>query len=667
MTDDAAQTHPKQAARHRRRRGMGWIAALRPSALRRTVAEHRSNRRAVAAAVVAVLALTSVGVAVVAAGMRGATPVRPVPAGDSSTVTPAAIDRPVVADPAAVPATPEALLELLTRLLKPAKTSAPAKSDDGRLRVQIYVDDGRGPGMIRLGISAAETAPPCRPNNDPPVVCHTLPDGSRASIVVVPDNCERRVAVSVYRPSGIRVDVDVASCLEFDGTTNPEGRRALNGDQAVALAADRRWGDAMNRDLVAAGARNFKGVRRTSLPGPAEPAAEPTAPQPIGSVRPGPDPVPVTEGGLQWEDVDGDRGVDYCRRISPAQGRTGRVACTLSAGGAFGRTITSPRLDVGASVGRDWEDVNGDNRTDYCRQIGRTAAGTGRLSCTLFTGTAFGETVTSGEVELGQDVGWAWDDANGDNKVDYCRRLSSVGGVGKIACTLSTGSGFGPTITSGDLDLGQDVGWEWEDANGDDKSDYCRRLSAAGDTSKIACTLSTGSGFGATITSADLDVGQPAGLDWEDANGDDKSDYCRRLGSPGGTGRVACTLSTGSGFGTTITSGDLELGADTGVAWEDTNADKRADYCRLLDDRGRSRLACTPSIGTGFGATVESPPVERGRAAGARWVDFNADQRKDFCRRVEVDGGRGLACTVTTGSGFGATVESAPLEWGFDN
>ncbi|HEX8345349.1 MAG TPA: hypothetical protein VF657_11550, partial [Actinoplanes sp.] len=306
-----------------------------------------------------------------------------------------------------------------------------------------------------------------------------------------------------------------------------------------------------------------------------------------------------------------------------------------------------------------------DNRADYCRRVD-SDAGTGRLACTLFTGTAFGRTVTSAQLAVGQDVGWAWDDANGDNKADYCRRLDPAGGTGRVACTLSTGTGFGSTITSGHLDLGRDAGWEWEDVNGDDNSDYCRRLSGTGSTGRIACTLSTGTGFGSTITSGDLDLGRDAGSEWEDVNGDDKSDYCRRLSGTGSTGRIACTLSTGTGFGSTITSGDLNVGRDAGVAWEDVNGDERADYCRVIGGRD-DRLACTPSTGIGFGVTVTSRAVDRGRGAGVRWVDLNSDERKDFCRRVGGDGGERLACTLTTGTGFGRTVRSAVLDWGFDD
>ncbi|HEX8348287.1 MAG TPA: hypothetical protein VF657_26700, partial [Actinoplanes sp.] len=347
MTDDeASDVHAPASLRHRRTDVVARLSKPRP-----------------AVAAVTALALIAAAAALIIAGWPARTGTAPEAAGDSPAPASAG-DRPV-SDPRRVAATPEALLELLSRLFRPARLSSPARSADGLLRVQTHLDDGRGPGMIRLGVTVESTPSPCRPGDPPDTICRTLPDGSLVSIVTAADNCERRIAVAVHR-GGIRVDLDVASCLEFDGATNPAGRLALTADLAVAVAADGRWGDSMDRELVAAGAKHFPGLRRTAMPQPAQPA-----PTPPPAVVPAPVPAlvvtPVTEGGLQWEDADGDGAVDYCRRVGPARGGTGRVACTLSTGAGFGRTVTSGRLEWGAPAGRDWEDVDGDNRADYCR------------------------------------------------------------------------------------------------------------------------------------------------------------------------------------------------------------------------------------------------------------------------------------------------------------
>ncbi|HEX8630616.1 MAG TPA: hypothetical protein VF755_20850 [Catenuloplanes sp.] len=598
--------------------------------------------------------------------------------GIAAASAPAAAEPAPLADPKRVPATPEAVLELLTQLVRPIKTSNEAKSGDGGLLVQAYLNDAdKGPGMIRLGVRSAPPAgggagaappPRCRPSTEPQRICQTLPNGAKVSIVTVPDNCAQRIAVSVIHPDGIGVAIDIASCLEFDGTTNPAGRIALTADQAVAIAADPRWQRTTDPDLVAAGKRHFPALRRTALPDVGEiPTSQPVG---AGSTTGA---AAVTDGALQWEDVNGDSADDYCRRVGQDNVRTGRVACTLSTKDGFGRTVTSPVLDWGPRAGRDWEDFNGDNRADFCRRIGEPDGATGRIACTLSTGTGFGQTLTSPVLDLGPETGWAWDDANNDNTADYCRRLSPGGASGRVACTLSTGTGFGDTIVSPELDLGSAVGFEWEDVNGDNKTDYCRRLSPGdGATGKVGCTLSTGAGFDDAITSPKLDLGAQTGAAWEDINGDDKADYCRRL-SPrdGASGRVACTLSTGTGFGQTLTSAETDLGPDDAAAtWEDVNGDDRTDYCRRVGGpRGNTQVSCTLSTGTGFGATITSSILDWGQDAGVHWVDVNADQRKDYCRRTGTknEADSRLSCTLSTGTGFGDTVQSPVLDWGLDD
>ena len=105
----------------------------------------------------------------------------------------------------------------------------------------------------------------------------------------------------------------------------------------------------------------------------------------------------------------------------------------------------------------------------------------------------------------------AWVDFDGDTQVDYCRRIAASGtdgAGGRVSCTLSTGSGFGATITSGVTDWGYESGRAWSDFNGDGRADFCRRTGYDNLAhSTVSCTLSTGSGFGATVTSGVTDWG----------------------------------------------------------------------------------------------------------------------------------------------------------------
>ena len=53
-------------------------------------------------------------------------------------------------------------------------------------------------------------------------------------------------------------------------------------------------------------------------------------------------------------------------------------------------------------------------------------------------------------------------DFSGDGKADYCRRVGGTNGVNSfVACTLSTGTGFGKTVLSPVLDWGYDTGRAW--------------------------------------------------------------------------------------------------------------------------------------------------------------------------------------------------------------
>jgi len=92
--------------------------------------------------------------------------------------------------------------------------------------------------------------------------------------------------------------------------------------------------------------------------------------------------------------VDGDRKQDYCRVIGNGYPNS-YAACTLSEGKAFGATLISPSIDWGYPETRQWRDVNGHGKTDFCRIVG---SGRDTLACTFSQGRTrpyFGRTVNS--------------------------------------------------------------------------------------------------------------------------------------------------------------------------------------------------------------------------------------------------------------------------------
>ena len=60
--------------------------------------------------------------------------------------------------------------------------------------------------------------------------------------------------------------------------------------------------------------------------------------------------------------------------------------------------------------------------------------------------------------------------------------------------------------------------------------------------------------------------------------------------------------------------------------------------------------------------------VDWGFDTGRAWVDFNGDAKTDYCRRVGAVNLQTsyLSCTLSTGDGFGKTVQSPVVDWGFD-
>ncbi|WP_250003746.1 hypothetical protein [Actinoplanes sp. M2I2] len=140
-------------------------------------------------------------------------------------------------------ATTGAMLHLLTQLLPAGRTSNAAVSGAGDPHVQIRLDRGTGPGLLRVtvGLLPVEGARP--------------PRGGTATVTIlhVADNCLQDTVAIARWPDGTAVQVDVASCL----TGSSRGPRALTADEAATVAADARWGVTMDPDLIKAGAREF--------------------------------------------------------------------------------------------------------------------------------------------------------------------------------------------------------------------------------------------------------------------------------------------------------------------------------------------------------------------------------------------------------------------------
>ena len=136
---------------------------------------------------------------------------------------------------------------MLEELLPAGTTSGYAGTDDGQLMVQVYLDTGRGPGMLRVAVGSDN------PGGKAAAAPADRTQGAVSTVSELPDNCVQRTVVLHRRPDGISVQINIASCLAWDGTTNPVAPQALTVEQAKAVAADPRWGVMIPRSLVDAG------------------------------------------------------------------------------------------------------------------------------------------------------------------------------------------------------------------------------------------------------------------------------------------------------------------------------------------------------------------------------------------------------------------------------
>lgn len=139
------------------------------------------------------------------------------------------------------------------------------------------------------------------------------------------------------------------------------------------------------------------------------------------------------------------------------------------------------------------------------------------------------------------------------------------------------------------------------------------------------------------------DFGYPTGRAWTDINNDGRPDYCRVIGDQHNQ-RVACTLAIQDGQneqnppnGTSIISNQLDWGSNLGRAWIDINADKVADFCRVVGSepfKAKIRCLTMQGNGLGFSSEIESPMIDWGYDDTRVWLDVNLDGIQDFCRAV---------------------------------
>jgi hypothetical protein len=163
------------------------------------------------------------------------------------------------------PTTAAAVLDELLKLLPPGATSNYALyTDQYQTGAQVYLDGAAGPGMIRIFLyNKSLNMDACHSSDSPDFmqVCGTLPGGAPEIITKIPGNCIETLTIDVDHGGGTAVQIDVPTCLAWNGQTNPPTHMAITAAQAEQIAASPAWGATqMNAAVVKDAARRFTGV-----------------------------------------------------------------------------------------------------------------------------------------------------------------------------------------------------------------------------------------------------------------------------------------------------------------------------------------------------------------------------------------------------------------------
>jgi hypothetical protein len=188
------------------------------------------------------------------AAAKSASPARPgtqtAPVGGAHAVPAAAILTTVTApdsyipQPAGLkaPTSSAAILDELLKLLPPGTTSNYVF--DG-LGAETYFDGASGLGMIRLSLFKGSLSPDACSSavpSDMTRTCGTLPGGATVLTTRISDNCIEPLVIDVDHGDGTVVEIDVATCLAWNGHSNPPTQLAITAAQALQIAANPAWG-----------------------------------------------------------------------------------------------------------------------------------------------------------------------------------------------------------------------------------------------------------------------------------------------------------------------------------------------------------------------------------------------------------------------------------------
>ena len=339
-------------------------------------------------------------------------------------------------------------------------------------------------------------------------------------------------------------------------------------------------------------------------------------------------PNPGPNEGRYWVDIDNDGRDDLCFLV----GNT-RLDCHLSDGKALAASaVTFDQIGWTDPTMVRWVDQNGDGKIDLCK-ISERSSGRWFVECRL--GTTF---PVSADYPIGPD------------HVRYLPRFVAMG-------------------------PGERGDFVFADLNGDGRTEYCVLMTGGGSNSRIECTQASTGGFSTlpnwgTVAMSDVRIEDLRRGGFHDVNGDGHQDFCFVANNA-----IRCLLGTKNGPFTGGESRSTDLGGGneaSGAAFIDINGDGKTDYCRPTNNSSVRRVACRLSTGTGWlGSDVVTEPTDTGWFA-RWWIDVNGDGNPDYCRAT--GGGdphatpwqnstNSMVCRLTSGDSLIFASSDVQLHW----
>ncbi|GAA3047717.1 hypothetical protein GCM10020229_68820 [Kitasatospora albolonga] len=122
---------------------------------------------------------------------------------------------------------------------------------------QVYLSTPKGTGMLRAFVSSASPDKVCTAQTS----CRVDGRGNKYTVSHMRDNCIQDTVIWMVHPDGTGIQLNLASCLAWDGTGNKKGVVPLTEEEAVRLA-----GDPGIRRVITPAARDAAQARFPEMP-----------------------------------------------------------------------------------------------------------------------------------------------------------------------------------------------------------------------------------------------------------------------------------------------------------------------------------------------------------------------------------------------------------------